>query len=211
MADNIGQLFLNEKMARSEYGEVGDEEYLESAIVTVFNDISNIKVTKSAPVVSQGLFFGISSLGIGSNLFGGSFFAGSEAIRVAEYRSIFDLSEEFTTTQYKDATSTGTWGTGGSVIFLGTGSFILTKNIIGSADYQLTNFDRIKVSVFTLGGSPLNNITGSVTMNGSDFVPITFNTENQITPTGSFIQVKINSLGLLLIDRMDILVKGSDY
>lgn len=212
MADVTGQLLLSNKMSRSEFGEVGDEEYLESAAITVLNDISNIKINKSAPVVTFGFFFGMSGLGLGSNLFGGSFLAGSSAIRVAEYRSIFDLSEEFTATTYKDATSTGVWETGGgSVIFNGTGSFILTNNILASADYQLTNFDRIKVSITTLGGSSLNNITGSVTMNNGTFIPIVFNTENQITPSGSDIRIKINSSGALLIDRMDIIVKGSDY
>ena len=206
----IGGTVRSDKLSRSEYGESGVEEYSEIITLNTKQEIAEIKVTKFAPVTAQGFFLGISAWGDGNNKLGSAYVTGSEAIRVAEDESIIDYNEEFTNTNYLNSQShTGIWGTTGSIVFKTTGSWIQTGDLVGSFDYQLSSFNRITCIPI---GSITNNLNGSVVDASGLAYPITLgNFENGLNPVMTHIKIKINSSGNAQINRLETIIKGTNY
>lgn len=190
---------------RSEFPFDGTETYLEAYQNTVKFVLANIFTNRKIDN-----YFLLGSAGgagiLGSHLLGSNT---ASTTRLEELNTIQDFTEEFTSTTYRDGSTTAVWGTSGSLTF-GPGS-IAVFNSWKSGSFELTYFDRIRIDVdYSVFGSGLNfeaSFNG-----GSNYFTVFQSIESTGSPVGSDFRLKITDpTGSTVINRIDIITKGENF
>lgn len=192
---------------RSEFGQDGPETYFETYVNPIKVGIVNLFFNQR-----NDNYFLLGS-GDGAGILG-SMQLGSNTVsrtRVQEVQPIQDFTDNFTTTTYKDATTTaGGWGTG-SLVFTTAGSLAVFSSW-KSGSYSLTQFDRIRVDIqYTQYGGSLTTFRASFD-GGSNYTTIDPFSEVTISPVGSDFRLEVKDPhGSLILRKVDIITKGEQF